>query len=147
MESEPRRPMNAGFKVGLTGVLLMACINLLVFLLNGDSRGDFWVWLFQLVVYYVLGRLASARQAELQRHTYEPGRGVSGAGIGAALITSIGMWIYIILRDVIRSALGAVVFFWPLLFCGWVIIDVLLALGIGSLAAYPIAREHPPTEV
>lgn len=147
MEFEPRRPMNAGFQVGLMGVLLMAFINLLVFFLNGDSRGDFLVWLFQLVVYYVLGRLASARQAELQRHTYEPGRGVSGAGIGAALVTSIGMWIYLILRDVFRSALDAVVFLWPLLFCGWVITDVLLALGIGSLAAHSISREHPPMEV
>lgn len=143
MDFEPPKPRNMGFQVGLWGILLIACINLFVFFLNGaDSHGDFLVWLLQLVMYYFLGRLAAKRQIELQRHTYEPSRGVIGAGIGAALVTSLGMWIYLILRDVMRSAFGVPIFFWPPLFCGWLMIDVLLALGIGRLAALSIYKEY-----
>jgi hypothetical protein len=142
-EIEPKKRINAGFRVGLIGGFVMILTSLAVFFMNGaDTDGDLLVWFIQLVVYVFLGRLAAQSQAETQLHTYEPTRGVQGAGVGASLTTSIIMWIFIIFRGIVRDAMGMFITIEPVSFCGWIVLDVLLALGIGSWAGHSVVRQH-----
>jgi hypothetical protein len=144
-EIEPKRRMNTGFSIGLTAGLVMILVSLAVFFMNGaDTRGDVLVWIIQLVVYVFAGRMAASRQAEVMRHTYEPTRGVQGAGVGAPLTASIMMWIFIILRGIVRDAMGMTIMIEPVTFCGWIILDVLLALGIGSWAGRAVLKQCQP---
>jgi len=142
-ELEPRKRPNPGFTVGLTGGLVMIAISLAVFFMNGaETNGDLLVWVLQLVAYFFLGRIAAQQQAEIQQHTYEPTRGIVGAGIGAPLVTSILMWIFLIIRDVVRDALGNIVLLEPITFCGRIIVDVLLAMGIGGFAGRSVEKQY-----
>jgi len=135
--------MNAGFTVGLAAGALMVLISLAVFFMRGgETDWDLLVWIIQLAVYYLAGRAAARRQAEAQRHTYEPGRGVVGAGVGASLTISGMMWLFIIIRGLVRDAMGMIIIMEPITFCGWIIFDVLLALGIGGLAGRAVFKQE-----
>ena len=138
-----KRSPNPGFKVGLIGGMIMALINLVVFFVNGaDTRGDFLVWIVQVLSYFLLGRMAANRQADLQRYTYEPTRGIVGAGVGAALTTSVLFWLYIILRGLVRDAFGVFIVMYPIQFAGWIMVDVTLALMIGAFAGRSVLRHN-----
>lgn len=138
----PLKSKNAGFQVGLIGGIIMIVTSLAVFFMNGaDTDGDTLVWLIQLVAYIFLARYAASRQAEIQKNTFEPSRGVQGAGVGAALTTSVIMWIFIILRGLVRDAMGMIIVIEPVSFCGWIVLDVILALGIGALTGGSIANQ------
>jgi hypothetical protein len=138
----PKRS-NPGFQVGFIGGMIMIFVSLAIFFMNGaDTDGDLLVWFIQVVVYLFLARFAASRQADQQSRSYEPLRGVQGAGVGAPLVTSIMMWIFIILRGVIRDALGMTITVEPISLCGWIILDVVLALGIGGLAARSIIKQY-----
>lgn len=132
-----------GFQVGFIGGLLMIFVSLAVFFMNGaDTDGDVLVWIIQLVVYLFLARIAANRQADIQTRSYEPARGVQGAAVGAPLTTSIVMWVFIILRGIVRDAMGMMIVIEPFSFCGWIVLDVLIALGIGGLAGRSIIRQR-----
>jgi hypothetical protein len=138
----PKRS-NSGFIVGFIGGIIMIFVSLAIFFMNGaDTDGDILVWFIQVVVYLFLARIAAGRQADQQARSYEPTRGVQGAGVGAPLTTSIMMWIFIILRGIVRDAMGITITIEPISFCGWIILDVILALGIGGLAARSIIKQH-----
>ena len=142
---EPRKRSNPGFQVGLVGGIIMIFVSLAVFFMNGaDTDGDLLVWFIQLVVYFFLARTAASRQAELQSRSYEPTRGVVGAGVGAPLTTSVMMWVFIIIRGVVRDALGMTIWIEPFGFCGWIIVDVVLVLGIGALMGNSIVNQNKP---
>jgi hypothetical protein len=142
-ELEPHKRIHPGFTVGLAGGLVMMLISLAVFFMNGaETNGDLLVWFLQLVAYFFLGRIAAGQQAESQQHTYEPTRGIVGAAVGAALVTSIMMWIFIIVRGLVRDALGYFIVIEPFTFCGWIILDVSLALGIGGFAGRSVEKQY-----
>jgi hypothetical protein len=142
-DSYSKRRHNPGFTIGFIGGLVMIVISLAVFFMNGaDTDGDVLVWLIQLVVYFFLGRIAASQMAEMQQDSFEPTRGIVGAGVGAPLVAGIMMWIYIILRGVVRDAMGMYIVIEPVSFCGWVIIDVLLALGIGGIAGKTVQDRY-----
>jgi hypothetical protein len=132
-DTRPKKQLNAGFAIGLVGGLIMILVSLAVFFMRGaETDWDAFVWMLQLAVYFFVGRAAASRQAEAQRQTYEPGRGVVGAGVGAPLTVSGMMWLFIIIRGIVRDAMGMTIQMEPVTFCGWIILDVLLAIGIGS---------------
>lgn len=134
---------NKGFSVGFVGGLIMIFVSLLVFFMNGArTNGDILVWVLQLLVYFFVGRTAAIQQAEAQENTYEPTKGIVGAGVGAPLIVAIMMWVFIIIRAFVRDAAGNFVFIEPLSFCGWIIIDVLLAIAIGRAAGSTIEKQY-----
>ncbi|MBK6647475.1 MAG: hypothetical protein IPG44_17305 [Anaerolineales bacterium] len=121
----------------------MIFVSLAIFFMNGaDTDGDLLVWFIQLAVYFFLSRIAASRQVEQQSRSYEPTRGVQGAAVGAPIITSIMMWVFIILRGIVRDAMGMTIFIEPFSFCGWIILDVVLALGIGGWAGLAIIKQH-----
>ncbi len=142
---EPQKRSNPGFQVGLVGGIIMIFVSLAVFFMNGaDTDGDLLVWFIQLVVYFFLARTAASRQAELQSRSYEPTRGVLGAGVGAPLTTSMMMWVFIVIRGIVRDMLGMTITIEPVSFCGSIILDVVLALGIGALTGNAISKQHGP---
>jgi len=143
LPSNQGNPTGFGLKVGLVGGLLIMAANLLVFFINGaDPRGDGVVWILQVISYFFLGRLAASRQAEAQLYTYEPTRGIVGAGVGAPLVTSFLVWLYIIVRGLIQDAMGILVLVEPFSLCGWIFVDVLLALGIGNWMGRSVEKHH-----
>lgn len=142
-DTRPKKQLNAGFATGLVGGLIMILVSLAVFfMLGADTVGDGFVWLIQLAVYFFVGRAAAGRQAEAQRHTYEPGRGVVGAGVGAPLTVSGMMWLFIIMRGLVRDAMGMTILMEPFTFCGWIIVDALLAIGIGSWSGRAVFNQE-----
>ena len=144
---EPQKRSNIfrhpGFQVGLVGGLIMILVSLAVFFMNGaDTDGDVLVWFIQLIVYLFLARIAASRQADLQSRSFEPTRGIQSAGVGAPLITSLMMWSFIIIRGLVRDAMGMTIEIRPVSFCGWIVLDVILALVIGGVAGRSIVKQH-----
>jgi hypothetical protein len=137
--------LNPGFRFGFFGALLMIVVNLLLLLIfGGDTRGDLLSWIIQLFIYFLFARTAAESQysKNTDRGDFEHLRGVQAAGIGSALVTSILMWIYIIIRGVMRDAFGMFIIVEPFsLFC-LVIVDVLIALGIGAWAGNTIVSKY-----
>lgn len=134
---------HAGFRVGAVGAILMIVIHLFTLLINrGDTSWDLYVWFLQLIVYFFAAQSAAQRHYNAQERSTEPLRGVVGAGVGAALTISFLLWFYIVLRGVFRDAFGITIIVEPIsLFC-MVVVDVLLALGLGSLGGRMVANKY-----
>ena len=135
--------MNAGFRVGLIGAVIMIVVHLFLLLINqGETKGDLLAWLLQLVVYFFASQSAAQQQYNALERSYEPLRGVQAAGVGAALTISFLVWVYIILRGVFRDAFGITIMVNPVgLYC-MVVLDVLLALGLGSLGGHLVVKKY-----
>lgn len=140
---------NAGFRYGLAGAAISIAVNLVLLLLNeGQFRGDFLSWLAQLGVYFFISRSAAEAQYQANQRSgdFEYLRGVQGAGLGAALITSILTWVYIFIRNIILDSFGAFIFVEPFsLFCV-VSFDVALAMAIGSAGGRAASKRHSPDD-
>lgn len=137
------RTSNVGFRIGFVGGVMMFFVHLiLLFLMAGTNRGDWLASLIGWFVYFFIGRSAAQEQYRLQQSTLEPLRGVREAGIGAALVTCVIAWGIIIVRGVIRDALGITILVEPVsLFC-LMIIDGLLALGLGAKGGQTVVNKY-----
>jgi hypothetical protein len=134
---------HAGVRVGAVGGIIMIGVHLFLLLINGgENRGDVLAWLIQLAVYFFAARIAAEQHYNSQRDDVEHLRGVRGAGVGAALVTSFIIWLFIIFRGVFRDALGITVIAEPIsLFC-LVVFDVLLAWGLGAWGGGLIVKKY-----
>ena len=139
----PQRRMHTGFRLGLVGGLLMWGVHLILLLIfQGTNQGDFLAWGIQLFIYFLIGRAAAQKHYDDHIDQLDALRGVQGAGTGAALVTSILVWVFIILRGIVRDATGFMVLVDPIgLFC-IVVIDVLIALGLGSWAGKTVVIKY-----
>lgn len=138
-----RRPANRGFGVGLVAAGVMVAVHLTLLLINaGSNRGDVLAWLLQLVVYFLAGRAAAGQQHQAQQANVDHVRGVRAAGVGAALVTSVLVWVYIIVRGLLRDALGLTVMIEPVSLFAYIVLDVLLALAIGAWGGHTVARKY-----
>lgn len=142
----PRRRnifQHAGFRVGAVGGLIMIAVHLFLLAINrGTNGGDGLAGLLQLGVYFFIAHNAAEQHHNVQRDSVDHLRGVQGAGVGAAVTTSILVWIYIIVRGVFRDAFGVTVIVEPVSLCFVIAFDVLAAIGIGSLGGGLVARKH-----
>lgn len=135
--------MNAGFRVGMIGAVIMIVVHLFLLLINqGETNGDLLAWLLQLVVYFFAAQSAAQQQYDAQERSYEPLRGVQAAGVGAALTISFLVWVYIILRGVFRDAFGITIDMNPVWLYCMVVLDVLLALGLGSWGGHLVVKKY-----
>jgi hypothetical protein len=134
---------HAGFQYGFIGGVVMWGIRLVLLLLfGGTNHGDILALIFQIFVYIFIGKAAAQKHYVLQRNEVNATRGVKGAGTGAALITSVLSWLFIIVRSVVRDAFGYVVLVDPVgLFC-LMVVDVLIAMGIGSWAGKSVEKKY-----
>lgn len=132
-----------GFRMGFLGGFILVCVHLILLLLfRFTNQGDVLGWLLGWFVYFMIGRAAAQQKYDSQRDTMNPTGGVVAAGAGAALVTSVIVWIYVILRGVFRDYLGMFIIVEPIsLFCVMVI-DGLVAFGLGSAGGRSIARKY-----
>ena len=130
---------NAGFRLGsVGGLVIVGVIAILGFATQNWNTADRWGRLIGLGVAFAVAHQAAARQYRQQRAGLEPTRNVRGAGVGAALISIVIMWLFIIARDVIRDRPEM----FTLTSCVRVPIDIALAIGLGHMASGWLVRRH-----
>jgi hypothetical protein len=138
-----RKRLNAGIAVGLVAAAIMVVVHLFFLLIfNGENRGDLIALGIQLGVYFFASQVAAQRQYNNQERDIEPLRGVRAAGIGAAITTSLLMWCFIILRAIVRDALGIQIDPQTVTVFCMVIVDVLLAIGIGAWGGGIVEKKY-----
>lgn len=141
------KKLHPALRTGMFAGFGMVVISLIVLLITESGWAYLWIWFVEIIVYYFAGRHAADQQSEIQSLTYEPSRGVIGAGVGSALVTSISMWLFRIIRAiVVQTTVDAIVFMQPFFFCSWVIVDVLIAIGLGALAGKSTLANREPFE-
>lgn len=140
---EDKKSIHAGFRYGFTGGIIMVVVHLILLLIfQGSNSGDWIAFLLGWIVYFFLGQSAAETQYEQQKESLDATRGVRAAGVGAALVTSIIVWIYIIIRGIVRDAFGVFVLAEPIsLFCA-ITVEVLIAMAIGSWSGGIIEKKY-----
>jgi hypothetical protein len=136
---------HAGFRFGFIGAVIAVSVNLALILINsGDTRGDWFAWLIQIVIYFFISRNAAESQYNdnLRSGSFEHLRGVKAAGLGAGLTTSALVWTYIIIRGIARDAMGILIIIEPFSFCLMIIVDVLVAMGLGAWGGNAVAKKY-----
>jgi hypothetical protein len=137
------RNINEGFRVGLIGGIVSALMHLLLPLFSGGAVwGELLAWLIQWLLYLLVARSAAQRQYDKQQLQINPLDGVIGAGVGAALITSILTWLFILIRAVVIKATGDFVIVEPISLYCIVVLDVLVALGLGGVGGRSVANKY-----
>lgn len=136
---------NPGFRFGFFGALAAISINLLLLIINGgDTRGDVISWLVQLFLYFFFARAAAESQYKSNVHwgALEYLHGVQAAGVGTGLVASILVWLYIIVRGIVRDVFSIFIISEPFgLFC-LIIFDISLAFGIGAWAGNTVVQQY-----
>ena len=124
---------NFGISVGLTFAVILLLIHAVVDWLNGGvSQGDVILWLLQIAVYFVASLIAANSQYQVQIDFNEPLLGVANAGRGAAMISCAVMWSYIVVRSLVLDDPGMFAGGGLLPFCGFVLLDFVVAVAFGS---------------
>ena len=134
-----------GFRLGFIGAVITIAINLLMILVySGDTRGDGISWFFQFIIYFFVSRAAAESQynSNIRGGGFEHLRGVKAAGLGAGLTASVLVWVYIIIRGVVRDALGIFIVIEPFSLCIGIFADVLIAMGVGAWSGSSVAKKH-----
>lgn len=137
--------LNPGFRFGFIGALVAISINfMLILIYSGDTRGDGIAWFLQLIVYFFVSRGAAESQynSNIRWGGMEQLRGVQAAGLGAGLTASVLIWVYIIIRGIIRDAFGIIIIVEPIsLFC-FILVDVLIAMGLGAWGGKVVSNKY-----
>lgn len=137
------RSINEGFRVGLVGGIFASLLHLLLPLFSqGAAWGELLAWVLQWFLYLVVARSAAQRQYDKQQMEFDPLNGVQGAGTGAALVTSILTWIFILIRAVVVKAMGDFVIVEPVSLYCIIVIDVLVALALGTWSGNSVAKKY-----
>jgi hypothetical protein len=121
----------------------MVAVHLILLLLNqGENRGDVLAWLIQVGVYFFLSGSAAEQHYRAQQNNMSPLHGVKGAAVGANLVTSAIVWAYIIVRGIVRDAVGIFVFVEPISLCLVIAFDVVVAFAIGIWRGSAAENRH-----
>jgi len=136
--------VNAGFRVGLICGLILGILHIVIAILLSSVFPLLTsvLWLVKLFIYYMGGRTAAQMQYDSQRDSLNMLRGVQSAGMGAAMVTSILSWILIFVGAILGNLSGKVVLFEPISLCISIFLDVLIAIGLGSLGGKQIADRY-----
>lgn len=133
--------LHPGFRYGLIGAVIAIFINLALFwMFAGDETGDRIAWALQIFVYVFISRAAAENQynKNIRQGGMEHLRGVQAAGLGAGLVASILVWVYLIIRGIIRDEF----FVEPISSCFFIFIDILIAMGIGAWGGRSVSKKY-----
>jgi len=145
--TDPEKKQNifshAGFRYGFIGGAIMVVVHLMLLLIfQGTNKGDLLAWFLAWFVYFMIGRTAAQAQYDQQQDELDSTQGVRAAGTGAAMVTSIIIWIFIIVRGIFRDAVGIFVIAEPVgIFCS-ITVDVIIAMAIGSWAGRTVEKKY-----
>lgn len=138
-----RGQRNAGFRVGFVAGWVMIALHVLLLLMFGlTNQGDIVAWITAWFVYYMAARSAAEQQYRSQINSLESLRGVQGAGVGGALITSLMVWGFIIARAVFRDAVGIRIVVDPISLYCVAVVDILIAIGLGSAGGNAVVKKY-----
>lgn len=138
-----RKKMHAGIAVGLVGVVVMIAVHLVLLLIfQGRTGGDWIAHGIQLLVYFFASQVAAQNHYNGQERSPEALRGVKGAGIGAAITTSLLIWLFIVIRDIVLDAMGITPFIEVVTTFCIVVADVLLAIALGSWGGAIVEKKY-----
>lgn len=130
---------HAGFQVGAMGGVILGIIHWALLL---TINVDWLAWVVHPFMYFMLARAAAEQHHRAQQDLVDHLRGVQGAGVGAALVTSIVTWVFVVMFFIFGDTLGANVVISPInMYCG-VVIDVLIALALGAWGGSRVVRKH-----
>lgn len=142
-----RRKVHAGILMGLIGAAAMVVIHLFFLLIFQDMAVGDWVALvLQWILYFFLSQAAAQRHYDSQERSPEAMRGVRGAGVGAAITTSLLTWLFIVVRDIVLDAMGQTISLVVILTFCMVVVDVLLAISIGSWGGSIVEKKYKTFE-
>lgn len=138
-----RRSSNFGISVGLTFSVILLLIHAIVDWLNGGvSQGDSILWLFQVAIYFIASLTAANAQFRAQIDSDNQLHGVADAGRGAAIIACVAMWIYVVVRSIVLDDSGMFAGAGILPFCGFVLLDFIVAVAFGSWGGRIVEKQH-----
>lgn len=140
---ESRKRVNEGFRTGLVGAITASLLHLILpFLAGGESWGDLVAWILQIFIYFFAANSAAESQYHKQEMDSDPYNGIQGAGVGAAMITSVITWVFILIRAIVINATGSMVIVEPFSLYCIIVVDVALALAIGSWRGSSVLKRH-----
>jgi len=135
----------AGFIGGGIFSLLLIIIHVIVDAVNyWSSQADFVLWIFQLVLYFIAAMVSTSSQYQNQMNSDEPLLEIVSAGRGAAMIMAVCMWVYIIIRSIALDDPGMFAGISFVLFIGFMILDMILAIVFGTGGGKVIENQHKP---
>ena len=147
-----RRRTNPALPVGLVAAVVMVGVHLFLLLVLNHSNtgrvvtGDWVAFAIQAVLYFLVAQIAAERQYSNNQSVdgYNPLQGVRAAGIGAAITTSLLVWVFMVVRGIVWDATGKAVSIDPLSLIFIVPAEVLLAIGLGALGGSLVERKYRP---
>jgi hypothetical protein len=123
------KPGSTALRVGILAGIALILIHVAAWLVTEDvGTGDVIGWVVSWLVVFVAARTAADQQYRAQSDAIEPLQGVQGAGIGAALITTFILWLFITSRNLMGSG-DAFTNAWGIL---RIPVDLFIALGLGA---------------
>lgn len=125
-----------GFQMGLVGGVLMILFHLILLVINQmENRGDLLAWIAQIILYVVIAQTAASKQYQQNQSNLfgeDQSSGIVAAAMGAAFMTSLWVWAFLLARALIADAVGIRILFNPVwVFCN-VLLDIILAASIGT---------------
>lgn len=122
-------PGSTALRVGIMAGINLILIHIMAWLITQDvGAGDVIGWLVGWFVVFMAARAAATKHYNAQRSAIEPLHGTQGAGIGAALITTFILWLFIIVRNLAGGG-DSFANIWGVLRLP---VDLFLALGLGT---------------
>ena len=138
-----KRSGNASLSGGLIGFLLMVTIHLLAILLGGGyNRWDFAIWLIQLAVYAFIANYAGEKQYQQTKDTYRSIKGIASAAAGAPIITSLMVWVFLLVRYFFLENYGRLAYIRGIIVVLWIIVDLFMAFVIGNIVGKNVEKRH-----
>lgn len=138
--------INPGFSVGLIGGVIAVIGHLIVlFMLNGATAGAMVMLLVvQPLIYYFAGQSAAEKmyQHNVNLQALDLTEHLRGSGTGAAFVICIIVWAYLLLQAIIVDALGMQVIVEPITLFIAIVVEALVALGLGSLAGRNVEKKY-----
>lgn len=130
-----------GLKVGVGAGILFGAVQ--IYMAHATAGVHYWLYPLQWFGYLVAARIAAEMKYRAQQDDLDALVGVRLAGTGAAMVSSLLVWVMLMTYwlgvDLMpRNS----VLFNPVLFFGLVVVDVLLAIGVGTYGGTMIEFKH-----
>lgn len=145
---DPQEPFgktskNVWLGVGITAGFIMIAVHFLLLMIFRWTNGGDWIAIvLGWFVYLMSARSAAQQQYDQQKDGFQPLRNVGGAGIGASLIVFVMVWVFIVVRGVLRDLIGITIFVDPVgLFC-MITLDGIAAVSLGGWGGRMVENQH-----
>ena len=138
---------NTGIQTGIAFSAFLLLIHAIVDWLNsGYSQADGVLWFFQVFIYFIASLTAANAQFRASQDSDKEVEhmGIVEAGRGAAMITCLAMWAYIVVRSVVLDDAGMFGGSGILPFCGFILLDFIVAIALGNWGGRIIINQHAP---